>query len=328
MSPNIIAIMNNRRTFLRTTATGLLAGFSLLQLRTRAAGAPAAAKFSLGYAPHPGMFRHSAGDNVLDQIKYAADQGFTAWEDNGIAGQSPEMQEKIGQLLASLNMQMGVFVAYGSFDEPTFTVPHPDTQKQILDTLQNAVQVAKRCGAKCMTVVPGSVDQQAKKEGKDWNRYGGPRLAEGFQTANAIDMLRRAAAVLEPHQLIMVLEPLNWHRDHGGVFLRYSDQAYALCKAVQSPACKILFDIYHQQITEGNLLPNIDRCWDEIAYFQSGDNPGRQEPTTGEINYRNVFAHLRKKGWKGVIGMEHGISRPGKEGEAALVRAYREVDAS
>jgi hydroxypyruvate isomerase len=125
----------------------------------------------------------------------------------------------------------------------------------------------------------------------------------------------------------MVLEPLNWHRDHGGVFLQRSDQAYALCKAVNSPSCKILFDIYHQQITEGNLLPNIDRCWDEIAYLQSGDNPGRKEPGTGEINYRNVFRHLHAKGFKGVVGMEHGNSLPGKEGELALLRAYRDADA-
>jgi hydroxypyruvate isomerase len=320
-------IRSNRRSFLRTTATGLVAGFSLLKLHTQAAESSAAAKFSLGYAPHPGMFRQSAGDDVLDQIKYAADQGFTAWEDNGIAGQSPEMQEKIGQLLATLKMQMGVFVAYASFDAPTFAVKNEEARKKILETMQGAVQVAKRCGAKWMTVVPGSVDQQAKKEGKDWNSYGGPRLSEGYQTANVIDLLRRVAAILEPHQLTMVLEPLNWHSDHGGVFLQYSDQAYAICKAVNSPACKILFDIYHQQITEGNLIPNIDRSWDEIAYFQSGDNPGRQEPTSGEINYKNVFSHLRKKGWTGVIGMEHGISKPGKEGEVALVRAYREVDA-
>jgi hydroxypyruvate isomerase len=124
----------------------------------------------------------------------------------------------------------------------------------------------------------------------------------------------------------MVLEPLNWHRDHGGVFLQQSDQAYAICKAVKSPACKILFDIYHQQITEGNLIPNIDRCWDEIGYFQCGDNPGRKEPGTGEIHYRNVFGHIKQQGWTGVVGMEHGLSKSGAEGERALIQAYWAVD--
>jgi len=220
---------------------------------------------------------------------------------------------------------MGVFVAYANFDEPTFAVANPAKSEEILTRIRDAVEVAKRCGAKWFTVVPGSVDQQAKSA-ESWNKYGGPRLAEGYQTANVIALLRQCAAILEPHGLVMVLEPLNWHRDHGGVWLQHPDQAYAVCKAVNSPSCKILFDIYHQQISDGNLIPNIDRCWDEIAYFQAGDNPGRKEPGTGEINYRNVFRHLHQKGFKGVIGMEHGNSLPGKDGEAAVIRAYREAD--
>ncbi|MBO6741164.1 MAG: hypothetical protein JJ916_15025, partial [Phycisphaerales bacterium] len=85
-------------------------------------------------------------------------------------------------------------------------------------------------------------------------------------------------------------------------------------------------DLYHQQITEGNLIPNIDRAWDEIAYFQIGDNPGRREPTTGEINYKKVFTHIRDKGFTGILGMEHGLSKGGKEGEVALIEAYRAVE--
>ena len=126
----------------------------------------------------------------------------------------------------------------------------------------------------------------------------------------------------------MVLEPLNGHTNHGGTWLQRSDQAYAVCRAVNSPACKILFDIYHQQITEGNLIPNIDHCWEEIAYFQCGDNPGRKEPGTGEINYRKVFDHLKAKDFTGVMGMEHGNSIPGAEGERALIAAYRHADGS
>jgi hydroxypyruvate isomerase len=314
----------NRRTFvssaLAATGAGLLAGPASLAAQT------ATPRFKLGYAPHPGTFKAHAGDNLIDQIKFAADQGFSAWEDNGMAGRPADQQEAIGQTLRDLKMQMGVFVAYGNFDEPTFAVAKPDYREKVLASIRDAVPVARRCGAKWITVVPGSVDQQSDKTEK-WNRYGGPRLAEGFQTANVIALLRECSALLEPHGLIMVLEPLNWYANHGGTFLQRSDQAYALCKAVNSPSCKILFDIYHQQITEGNLLPNIDRCWDEIAYFQAGDNPGRKEPGTGEINYRNVFRHLHAKGFSGVIGMEHGNARPGKDGEQAVIRAYREADA-
>jgi len=284
-------------------------------------------KFKLGYAPHPGMFRQLAGSDIIEQIKFCADQGFTAFEYNGLPNETPQMQEKIGQTLDSLDMQMGVFVAYGSFDRPTFARPQEDTTAEILQAMRDAVEIAKRVNAKWCTVVPGSVDQQYGGEGNDnWNRYGGARLAEGYQTANVIDMLRRCVEVVEPSGLVLVLEPLNWYANHGGTFLQRSDQAYAICRAVNSPSCKILFDIYHQQITEGNLIPNIDLCWSEIAYFQSGDNPGRKEPYTGEINYRNVFQHLHQKGYEGVIGMEHGNSVKGKEGERLVIERYRKAD--
>jgi hydroxypyruvate isomerase len=108
--------------------------------------------------------------------------------------------------------------------------------------------------------------------------------------------------------------------------LRSAEQGYAVCKAVNSPSCKILFDLYHEQITAGNLIPSLDAAWDEVAYLQSGDNPGRKEPGTGEVNYRNVFQHLAKKGYRGVIGMEHGNSKPGAEGEQAVIDAYRAAD--
>ena len=80
------------------------------------------------------------------------------------------------------------------------------------------------------------------------------------------------------------------------------------------------------QRNEGNIIANMDKCWSEIGYIQIGDNPGRNEPGTGEINYRNVFGHVYRKGYKGVMGMEHGISGKGMEGELALIKAYREAD--
>lgn len=315
----------NRRTFLNSS---LVAGAAALTHPSTLFGqsaAPAAPKFKLGYGPHPGMFKHLAGENVIDQIKFAADQGFTAWEDNGMPNRSEKAQEAIGKTLSDLNMQMGVFVAYADFDEPTFAVAHPDAQKQVLDRIRNAVKVAERCGATWVTVVPGSIDQQSENT-ENWRRGGGPRLAEGYQFANVIELLRQCADILHPHGLVMVLEPLNWYANHGGTWLQHSDQAYAVCKAVNSPACKILFDIYHQQISEGNLIPNIDHCWDEIAYFQCGDNPGRKEPGTGEINYRRVFDHIKAKGFTGVVGMEHGNAQPGAAGERAVIEAYRLAD--
>ncbi|MFH5803681.1 hydroxypyruvate isomerase family protein [Alienimonas sp. DA493] len=288
--------------------------------------------FALDYAPHFGMFRNLAGggngdDGLMAELEFMHAAGFRSLEDNGMPGRSVQTQEKIGQKLSDLGMRMGVFVAYANFASPTFARRDDATWDAIVKQVKDSVAIAKRVGAKWVTVVPGSVDQQSKDESTgQWTRYGGARLAEGYQTANVIELLKRCAAELEPHDLVMVLEPLNWYANHGGTFLQRTDQAYALCKAVDSPSCKILYDIYHQQITEGNLIPNMDRAWDEIAYLQIGDNPGRKEPTTGEINYANVFEFVKKKGYEGVLGMEHGNSEGGAEGEKKVIRAYRSVD--
>lgn len=269
--------------------------------------------FALKFAPHAGMFRHLAGDDVVAQIEFAHDQGFLAWEDNGMAGRPVEEQERIGATLERLGMTMGVFVAnFGTaFGKRSFATAAPEHVESFLADLRSAVEVAKRVRATWTTIVLGDLE---------------PRLELDFQHANAIEMLRRGAEVFEPHGLVMVMEPLNPWRDHPGMLLSRTSQAYMLCRAVDSPAVKILFDAYHQSVTEGNLLPNIDAAWDEIAYFQIGDHPGRNEPGTGEVAYGNVFRHLRDKSYAGVLGMEHGNSRPGPEGERAVIEAYRTVD--
>lgn len=267
--------------------------------------------FNLNYAPHLGMFKNTVGDDPIDQINYMADLGFRAFEDNGMSSRSVDLQNKISKTLENRRMKMGVFVAHKIYwDKPNISSGDDDYRNEFLNYIENSVEVAKRVNAKWMTVVPGHLDLR-----KDMS----------YQTSNVVETLKRACDILEPHGLVMVLEPLNF-RDHPGLFLTESPQAFQICKAVDSPSCKILFDIYHQQIQEGNLIPNIENTWDEIAYFQIGDNPGRKEPTTGEINYKNVFKYIYGKGYNGILGMEHGNSIQGKEGENALVDAYLEVD--
>lgn len=276
-----------------------------------ASTAPNAKRFRLDYAPHLGMFEASAGKDPIAQLHYMADQGFRAFEDNELKGRPLSLQENMARVLKERGMRMGVFVAHEiSWQKPDLVTGKKDIQQKFLKEIEDSVAVAKRMNAKWMTVVPGPAD---------------PGLSEGYQTANLVTLLKEASAILEPHGLVMVLEPLNF-RNHPGLFLTRSPQAYQICKAVDSPACKILFDIYHQQIQEGNLIPNIEASWDEIAYFQIGDNPGRNEPTTGEINYRNVFKFIHDKGYTGILGMEHGNSKAGKDGEAAVIRAYRTSD--
>jgi hydroxypyruvate isomerase len=300
-----------RRTFLQQAS---LAGASVLSARAASAAAedPAFADkpFNLNYAFHDGMFAAHAGKDFIDQIKFAYDKGFRSIEDNGMMSRPVEEQKKIGDTLASLGMQMGVFVITSDswHWKTTLATGKQEWKDKMLKDCREAVEVAKRCNAKWMTVVPGNFERS---------------LPFDIQTANVIDALRRGSEILEPHGLVMVLEPLS---DNPDLFLRHSAQTYMICKAVKSPSCKILFDMYHMQRNEGNIINNINRCWDEIPYFQIGDNPGRKEPTTGEMNYKNIFKHIYDKGFRGILGMEHGNAKPGKEGELALIKAYRESD--
>lgn len=297
-----------RRDFLSSSAlatTGM--AFGLNRLFTRSARR----SFQLNYAPHFGMFRNSAPGGFLNELDFMAEQGFKSLEDNDMKKRSIEDQQAIADRMEKHGMTMGVFVAHTIYwNEPNLASGKKEWREEFLNEISASVEVAKRVNAKWMTVVPGHLDL---------------RKDIGYQTANVVESLKQACAILEPHGLVMVLEPLN-PRDHPGLFLTKASQAYEICKAVDSPSCKILYDIYHQQITEGNLIPNIEASWDEIAYFQIGDNPGRKEPTTGEINYRNVFKYIHKKGYRDVLGMEHGNSMKGVEGEKAVIEAYQSSD--
>lgn len=263
----------------------------------------------MNYAFHDGMFRNHGGEDFVEQIKFAHGQGFRAIEDNDLLKRTVTEQERIGKTLAQLGMTMGVFVIEGGDNWITsLATGKQEFKDTFVKTCKLSVETARRVNAKWMTVVPGYFDR---------------KIPIGIQTANIVDAMRRGAEVLEPHGLIMVMEPLS---DTPELFLRTSDQTFEICKATKSPSCKILYDIYHMQRNEGNLINNIDRCWDEIAYFQIGDNPGRKEPGTGEINYKNIFKYIYDRGYRGVMGMEHGNSIAGKEGELAVITAYRAVD--
>ncbi|QDT37322.1 hydroxypyruvate isomerase family protein [Stratiformator vulcanicus] len=311
----------NRRNFLAGTAATATAVATAGLAPTAGAqntgtGENAGPKsFRLKYAPHFGTFDNIAGNDPVDQLKFIADQGFTALEDNPMAGRPIDEQKRIASEMERLDIEMGVFVANWPasdyFKNPRLASGRKSDLDKFLKEMRTAIEVGKRVNAKWATVVCGTLDH-----GKEM----------GYQTANVVEALRRASDICEETGLIMVLEPLNHYANHPELFLSGSPQAYEICRAVNSPHCKILFDIYHQQITEGNLIPNIDMCWDEIAYFQIGDNPGRKEPGTGEINYRNVFKHIHKRGFDGILGMEHGQSLPGEDGEWAVLNAYRAHD--
>jgi hydroxypyruvate isomerase len=308
----------SRRKFIKnatTTGAAILAApavFGSTRASVLQKASDAVTPFKLKYAPGLGMFQQNAGKDPIDNIKFCHDQGFRAIFDNGLSGREPELQEKIVAEIKRLGMDLGPYVLRGDPRIPDFVLNKQEIRDMLAEVMKKSIEVSKRTGAKQALIVLGRYDD---------------KLHIDYQTANAIDNLRFCCDIVEPEGITLVLEPLNNLINHPGLFLTRIPQAYAICRAVNRSSCKILDDIYHQQISEGNLIPNIEAAWSEIAAFHLGDSPGRNEPTTGEINFKNIFKYLYNKKYNGTLCMEHGISNRGtKEGELRVIQAYRECD--
>ncbi len=289
--------------------------------------AESSAPYKSKFAPHFGMLKESVkGLSLVDQLQFFYDCGFRALEDNNMMSRPVDVQETLAKKMEQLGIEMGVFCAHTEWKLSSYSGNRLETKvkkarnkivrdpkavrEALVAQMEKAIEVGKRVNAKWCTVVPGLED---------------PTLEPEFQFANVVENLKYMSDVCAKTGIIMVLEPLNIY-NHPDLYLKRVPQAYAICKAVNSPYCKILDDLYHQQITEGNLMPNFDAARSEIAYIQVGDVPGRNEPTTGEINYKNIFQHLWDTGYRGIIGMEHGQSDRTLEGDKKLLKAYRNVD--
>ncbi|THF80345.1 hydroxypyruvate isomerase family protein [Cohnella fermenti] len=132
-----------------------------------------------------------------------------------------------------------------------------------------------------------------------------PGVSREAQRMSLIAGLKEAVPLLAQAGITLLIEPLNTRIDHPGYYLERSSEAFAIIDEVDSPYVKLVFDMYHQQITEGNLIPAIVSHIDRIAYFHMADHPGRHEAGTGEIHYPNVLEAIRGAGYDGYVGMEY-----------------------
>lgn len=270
--------------------------------------------FRLKFAPHFGLFRDSAGADPVAQIEFGAAQGFRAWEDNSLPERSAATKRRIAEALKAHQIEMGVFTIGSSagYVRPSIVTGKKEETDRFLDEIRSRIELAHLVGAKWVMVNPGLADLE---------------LSRNHQIAHVIDAMRAAVEVVRPAGLIMVLEPTN-STGRTPRLLDSMDSGYLICRAVDSPNLKLLFDVYQQQVMRGNIINEIDAYWDEIDYIQIGDHPGRNEPMTGEINYLNVLRHLHAKGYDGIIGMEHQARGGSAAGEQAMIAAYRALDAA
>lgn len=297
--------MLNRREFL---VVGAACGVSLAGaggLRRREG------RFSRSYAPHLGMFRHHAGTDPIDQIKFLADEGFGALEDCGLRGKPPGLQARIGNELARRGMSMGLFVGLADFGRPTFASGCVDLRRGVLRELRSAVETARRVGGRYLAVVPGKRVQS---------------LPRSIQFRHAVDTLRFCADVCEAHGLMLLLEPIEQGLDSSRLFLRSVNQATEMCRAVGRPSCRLLFDVYQQSVAGENVPQLLTQASDMLGYVQLADAPGRKEPGTGHIDFQQLFGVLDAIGYRGILGMEHGNLLPGREGERGVIDAYMTLE--
>ena len=138
-------------------------------------------------------------------------------------------------------------------------------------------------------------------------------LPPGAEHRAGVNALRDAAPAAEAAGIDLVVEPLNNPVDHPGYYLDSSYEAYEIVDAVDSPAVSVLFDVYHQQITEGNVIQNLTEHVEFVGYVHVADVPGRHEPGTGELNYARVFEALDDAGYDGYVGLEYSPSTDAAE---------------
>jgi hydroxypyruvate isomerase len=264
-------------------------------------------KYKLRYAPHLTILGREL--TIPQRLDLIAEHGFDATEYNGLLNHPLNEVEEIRKKMDSLGIEMGIFVANpGGWREAGLV--NPKHRDNFLTEIKKTIEYHKVIGNKSVTTLTGPAL---------------PGVSRSSQRRSAIEGLNRAAELLEKTDLALVVEPLN-HIDHPGFFMTHSDELAEIIAAVNSKNARMLFDLYHLQITEGNLINNFRAYVDLIGYVQTGDVPGRKEPGTGEVNYRNVFKAIYDAGYRGIIGMEHGTSLPGREGVLKMFDAYRQAD--
>lgn len=274
--------------------------------------------WNMRFAPHIGlysletpMFIHSVGSiDPLAHIDFIANLGFAGVEDNALLLRDDVSQTQIGQALERHSLEMGCF----AFDpehwiEPLWARNDDVTRAHLKSELMRAGTAAKRVNGRFVTVLSG----------RD------PLVPLAMQLQGMVDNLRRLADDAHALGITLLMEPLsNW--DYPGMLINDFHDAYAVVKAVDHPAVRLMFDVFHVQSVNGNLLRNLDLTYDVVAMVQIADSPLRSEPGSGEINFVNVLRHLQEKGYTGLVELEHGISMPDKAGEDAALDRLRTIN--
>ncbi|MFD0674147.1 hydroxypyruvate isomerase family protein [Cohnella sp. GCM10027633] len=219
--------------------------------------------------------------STADKIRKSAELGFPAFE---LWTWWNEDVDEVSRVAKENGIEIG------SVCTKFVSLVDPSMREAYLTGLRESIAAARRLGCRYLISQTGDVI---------------PGSSRADQATSLIGGLKAAAPLLEEAGITLVVEPLNTLVDHPGYFLEKADEAADLVRAVGSPNVKMLYDVYHQQVTEGDLIRTIRRHREEIAYFHIADHPGRHEIGTGEIHYANVLQAIKDTGYDGYIGLEY-----------------------
>lgn len=275
--------------------------------------------WKLRYASHLGyraadtpLFRESVGS--LDpeaHIAYAAELGFAGVQYALARTRPVEEQERAARALSRYGLETGcvVYAARDKFTAPLWGVALDEVRAVLSAELAGAFETAKRVNSRYVVVISGADPKRPRAE----------------QRAAMVDSLRWAASLAERAGVTLLLEAIS-SRNVPNLLLHHISDALDVVKTVNSPAVRLIFDTGHVQAMDGDLLTNLDACWDATAIVQIADNPGRLEPGAGEINFATVFGHLHRRGFGGLVELEHHWSQSSREVEQRGIEYLRRLD--
>jgi hydroxypyruvate isomerase len=277
--------------------------------------------WNLRYAPHLGyrppfepLFKSTvANDDLVEHVAFAAEQGFAGVCFPAARGRSPEEQERVGQALARHGLEAGcvLYIGFDQLRNTSWATRGENARAWIASELNEAISVAKRVGARRLAVLAGA-DQQRP-------------LA--LQQATMAEHLRWAGDLVARSGMTICLETLS-RKSMPGMLLQHIPDAYAVARAADHPAVRLIFDTSHVQIMDGDLLFHLEQVWEMVEVVQLADNPGRFEPGTGEINFEAVLRKLSHCRYQGLVELEYGWERPGIASERRGLETLRRLDAA
>ncbi len=275
-----------RRTFLHAGAAAI-AGTGVVRLNTALAAPDTPKPFANAKLKIAAPLDWFPGITPEEKLDVAAQWGLPAYEWLYPMGNP----EKIRAKADALGLEISCIAGAGAISSGWMVQPaeHDKTVEMFVER----VALAKRLNCRHLVGLTGNTRKD---------------ISHDEQTEHVIQCLKRLAPIAEKNDVTLLMEALNPLVDHKGFFLTRTDQTVEILKAVGSPNIKMLFDIYHQQITEGNVIRNFTENIDYIGHFHVADNPGRQEPGTGELNYANIFNAIAATGYDGFVALECGYS--------------------